>query len=241
MTHWYEGPLAALSLRATGPDTEADRLVTAAVVVQDLAGARPRVLRWLVSPGVALTDEEAGRHGLTRNQVERTGRWPAPVMEEVGRALAGHAAAGRPLVVAQAPATLTLLDRELLRHRASSLDAYLAGAPLTVLDPCVLDRHLDRYRKGSRELDALCARYTVPPAPAYDVADGARAAIEVVRALGRAFAPRLQRLTPSELHALQADWHAAQVRGGTGRGARDRTPERADTAWPLRPRAAAAV
>lgn len=38
MTHWYEGPLAALRLRATGPDAEEDRLVTAAVVVQDLAG-----------------------------------------------------------------------------------------------------------------------------------------------------------------------------------------------------------
>lgn len=97
MTHWYEGPLAALRLRATGPDAEEDRLVTAAVVVQDLAGARPRVLRWLVSPGVTVTEEEAARHGLTRDQVERTGRWPAPVMEEVGRSLAAHAAveAGR--------------------------------------------------------------------------------------------------------------------------------------------------
>ncbi|MFD4990333.1 3'-5' exonuclease [Streptomyces sp. NPDC058374] len=241
MTHWYEGPLAALSLRATGPDAETDRLVTAAVVVQDLSGARPRVLRWLVSPGVAMTEEEAGRHGLTRDQVERTGRWPAPVMEEVGRALAGHAAAGRPLVVAQAPATLTLLDRELRRHRASSLGAYLAGAPLSVLDPRVLDGHLDRYRKGSRELDALCARYGVSPAPPHDPADGARATIEVTRALARVFAPRLQRLTPSELHALQEDWYAGQVRGRPGRGVRERAPERVDTAWPLRPQAAATV
>ncbi|NEE32375.1 3'-5' exonuclease, partial [Streptomyces sp. SID7982] len=132
MTHWYEGPLAALSLRATGPDTEADRLVTAALVVQDLAGARPRTLRWLVSPGVAMTEEQAARLGLTHDQVVRTGRWPAPVMEEVGRALAGHAAAGRPLVVDDAPAALTLLDRELRRHRASSLGAYLSGVPLSV-------------------------------------------------------------------------------------------------------------
>ncbi|MEY6567437.1 3'-5' exonuclease [Streptomyces sp. PGLac3x] len=237
MTHWYEGPLAALRLRATGPDAEEDRLVTAAVVVQDLAGARPRVLRWLVSPGVTVTEEEAARHGLTRDQVERTGRWPAPVMEEVGRSLAAHAAAGRPLVVDDAPAALTLLDRELRRHRASSLGAYLAGVPLSVLDPRVLDTHLDRYRKGSRRLDALCLRYGVPAPPPHDAAEEARTAIEVVRALARVFAPRLQRLTPAELHALQEDWHAAQVRGGAARPAR----ERADTTWPLRPRAAAAV
>ncbi|MFF8706989.1 3'-5' exonuclease [Streptomyces albidoflavus] len=237
MTHWHEGPLAALRLRATGPDAEEDRLVTAAVVVQDLAGARPRVLRWLVSPGVTVTEEEAARHGLTRDQVERTGRWPAPVMEEVGRSLAAHAAAGRPLVVDDAPAALTLLDRELRRHRASSLGAYLAGVPLSVLDPCVLDTHLDRYRKGSRQLDALCVRYGVPAPPPHDAAEEARTAIEVVRALAQVFAPRLQRLTPGELHALQEDWHTAQVRGGAARPAR----ERADTTWPLRPRAAAAV
>ncbi|MFD6835336.1 3'-5' exonuclease family protein [Streptomyces diastaticus] len=237
MTHWYEGPLAALSLRATGPDTEADRLVTAALVVQDLAGARPRTLRWLVSPGVAMTEEQAARLGLTHDQVVRTGRWPAPVMEEVGRALAGHAAAGRPLVVDDAPAALTLLDRELRRHRASSLGAYLSGVPLSVLDPRVLDTELDRYRKGSRHLDALCVRYGVPAPEPHDAADQARVAVEVVRALARVFAPRLERLTPGELHALQEDWHAAQVRHGPGPAVREGTAG----GWPLRPRAAAAV
>lgn len=159
-------------------------------------------------------------------------------MEEVGRSLAAHAAAGfYSLVVDDAPAALTLLDRELRRHRASSLGAYLAGVPLSVLDPRVLDTHLDRYRKGSRQLDALCVRYGVPAPPPHDAAEEARTAIEVVRALARVFAPRLQRLTPGELHALQEDWHTAQVRGGAARPAR----ERADTTWPLRPRAAAAV
>lgn len=70
------------------------------------------------------------------------------MVEEIARALAEQCAAGRPLVVMNAPFDLTLLDRELKRHRASSLGPYLQNSPLCVLDPRVLDKHLDRYRKG---------------------------------------------------------------------------------------------
>lgn len=51
MTHWYEGPLAAFDTETTGVDVEEDRIVSAALVVQDTAGGRMRVTRWLVNPG----------------------------------------------------------------------------------------------------------------------------------------------------------------------------------------------
>ncbi len=35
MTCWYEGPLAAFDTETTGVDVETDRIVSAAVVVQD--------------------------------------------------------------------------------------------------------------------------------------------------------------------------------------------------------------
>ncbi len=78
-------------------------------------------------------------------------------MEEIARLLVEQCAAGRPLVVMNAPFDLTLLDRELRRHRASSLARYLQNVSLCVLDPRVLDKHLDRYRKGRRTLTDLCA------------------------------------------------------------------------------------
>lgn len=39
--HWYEGPLAAFDTETTGVDVEEDRIVSAALVVQDTVGARP--------------------------------------------------------------------------------------------------------------------------------------------------------------------------------------------------------
>ncbi|MEU5636423.1 3'-5' exonuclease [Streptomyces rishiriensis] len=241
MAYWYEGPLAAFDTETTGVDVETDRIVSAALVVQDAPGARPRVNRWLVNPGVPVPAGATDVHGLTDDHLQRNGRWPAPVMFEIAELLAEQAAAGRPLVVMNAPFDLTLLDRELRRHRASSLGHWLDATPLRVLDPRVLDKHLDRYRKGRRTLTDLCAHYDVTLAEAHDAAADALAALEVVRALGRRFAARLERLSPAELHTLQATWHAAQARGLQAWFARSGTPETVDTSWPLRPELPAAA
>lgn len=234
MTCWYEGPLAAFDTETTGVDVESDRIVSAAIVVQDAAGSRPRVSRWLVNPGVPVPAGATEVHGLTDEHLQRNGRWPAPVMEEIARLLGEQAAAGRPLVVMNAPFDLTLLDRELRRHRASALGRFMESSSLCVLDPRVLDKHLDRYRKGRRTLTDLCAHYEVELEGAHDAAADAQASLDVVRAVGRRFASRLERLSPAELHTLQAVWHAAQARGLQAWFARSGNPETVDPAWPMR-------
>ncbi|MDT0613993.1 3'-5' exonuclease [Streptomyces lancefieldiae] len=241
MTNWIEGPLAAFDTETTGVDVETDRIVSAALVVQDAAGLRPRVTRWLVNPGVPVPQAATAVHGLTDEHLQRLGRWPAPVMWEMAEALAEQARVGRPLVVMNAPFDLTLLDRELRRHRASPLARWLERTPLNVLDPRVLDKHLDRYRKGRRTLTDLCAHYEVELEGAHDAAADAQAALEVVRAVGRRFAGRLERLSPAELHTLQAVWHAGQARGLQAWFALNGTEEPVDPAWPLRPNLPAAA
>ncbi|MGY1502208.1 exonuclease domain-containing protein [Streptomyces sp. QTS52] len=241
MTCWYEGPLAAFDTETTGVDVETDRIVSASVVVQEGPAIRPRVSRWLINPGVPVPASATAVHGLTDEHLQRNGRWPSPVMEEIARALAEQAAAGRPLVIMNAPFDLTMLDRELRRHRASSLDRWFGSTPLLVLDPRVLDKHLDRYRKGRRTLTDLCAHYGVTLEGAHDAAADATASLEVVRAVGRRFATRLERLSPAELHTLQAVWHAAQARGLQAWFAKSGTPEAVDPAWPLRPEMPAAA
>ncbi|MFJ5262803.1 3'-5' exonuclease [Streptomyces sp. NPDC088387] len=235
MTYWYEGPLAAFDTETTGVDVETDRIVSAALVVQDGPGSRPRLSRWLVNPGVPVPEAATAVHGLTDDHLARNGRWPAPVMHEIATELAEQATAGRPLVVMNAPFDLTLLDRELRRHRASSLAHWFEATPLLVLDPRVLDKHLDRYRKGRRTLTDLCAHYGVELDGAHDAGADAQASLDLVRAIGRRFAARLERLSPAELHPLQAMWHAAQARGLQAWFARNGTEEAVDPAWPLRP------
>ncbi|MEV0376023.1 exonuclease domain-containing protein [Streptomyces sp. NPDC050636] len=241
MPCWYDGPLASFDTETTGIDVERDRIVSAALVVQETPRSTPRVTRWLINPGVEMPEAATAVHGLTADHLALHGRWPAPVLEEVARALAAQAVAGRPLVVMNAPFDLTLLDRELKRHRATSLDAYLGTHPLSVLDPRVLDKHLDRYRKGRRTLTDLCAHYEVELTDAHEAAADAFAALRVVRALGLRFASRLEGLRPGELHTRQAIWYAAQARGLQEWFARSGTPEAVDPHWPLRPELPAAA
>ncbi|MCB5908556.1 exonuclease domain-containing protein [Streptomyces pinistramenti] len=241
MPCWYDGPLASFDTETTGVDVETDRVVSAALVIQETPRSAPRTTRWLINPGVEIPEAATAVHGLTAGHLARSGRWPSPVLEEVARALAAQSLAGRPLVVMNAPFDLTLLDRELKRHRATSLAGYLGKQPLHVLDPRVLDKHLDRYRKGRRTLTDLCAHYEVELEGAHEAAADALAALHVVRALGQRFAHRLDRLQPSELHTLQARWYAAQARGLQAWFARSGNPEPVDPHWPIRPELPAAA
>jgi DNA polymerase-3 subunit epsilon len=231
---WYEGPLAAYTATATGPRPAEDRILTAAIVVQDRADAPPRCERWLVCPGVPVPSAARAAIGLGEDHIRRNGRWPAPVMDEVARSLHEHALTGRPLVVLDAPAALALLDRELRRHRASSLRERLGPKPLRVLDPGLLDTQLDRFRKGGRRLEDLCSVYRVPGGDPCDPAARALAALHVVRALGRRFAARLGRLNAAELHALQATWSTRGPAAPWFGLQATRTPG-TEEGWPLGP------
>lgn len=234
MTFWFEGPLASFDTETTGVDVESDRIVTAALVVQDAAGAPVRRRDWAADPGLPIPAGATAVHGLTDEWARRNGRPPGVVVEELARALAETARAGLPLVIMNAPYDLTLLDRELRRHRGTSLAQYAATAPLLVVDPRVLDKHLDRYRKGRRTLTDLCAHYGVELGAAHDAAADATAAMGLVRAIGARFPERMGGLTPAELHLRQAVWHAAQARGLQQWFTRSGSPELVDTAWPLR-------
>jgi DNA polymerase-3 subunit epsilon len=59
-------------------------------------------------------------------------------------------------VIYNAPYDLTVLDRELRRHGWPPFDTL----PM-IVDPLVIDRALDRYRRGSRKLVDVCRHHGV--------------------------------------------------------------------------------
>jgi DNA polymerase-3 subunit epsilon len=231
---WFDGPLAAFDTETTGVDVERDRVVSAALVTQSAPDAPTAARCWLVDPGVPIPAQATAVHGITDAQVRSRGHAPGLALHDLARALAGTARTGTPLVVMNAPYDLTLMDRELRRHRGVPLSAYTDDAPLLVLDPRVLDKDLDRYRRGRRTLTDLCAHYGVRLDGAHDAAADATASLLLVREIGRRFAGRIGELNAAELHLRQAVWHAAQARGLEAWFSRSGNPERVDPAWPLR-------
>ncbi|GHC94074.1 3'-5' exonuclease [Nocardiopsis terrae] len=233
-TPWHHLPMAAFDVETTGLDVESDRIITAALWRIDPARGTKEVATWFADPGIEIPAEAAEIHGITTEQARAQGRPAADVVTEIAAALDAVTAEGLPVVVYNAPYDLTLLDRELALHRPG---APLAAQPL-VVDPLVLDKRVDTFRRGSRKLVDVCAHYEVPLAR--EEAHGAAAdALASARLAWRIAAanPEIAQMSAVDLHAAQVKWKAEQA-ASFQEYLRRRNPEAVvDGSWPLVPAA----
>jgi DNA polymerase-3 subunit epsilon len=203
---WATGPFAALDLETTGVDPATARIVELALLVDDGQGGTRDLYAGLVDPGpeVEIPPGAAAVHGITRERLEAE---QAPPASEVLPAVHVHLhtilAEGWPLVIYNATYDWPLLAAELRR-----LDASLALPELVLLDPLVLDRHVDRYRKGKRTLETACQVYGVTLTDAHSARADAVASTAVARALVARY-PELASTALEDLTRLQVQAHAA--------------------------------
>ena len=224
---WHHGPFLAFDTETTGVDVETTRIVTATAAFIDHDEVNVRT--WLINPGVEIPQVASDVHGITTDHARQYGRPPADCLPEIGVLLDTTWQGGIPVLAFNAPFDLTLLDRELNRHRMGPL------RPGIVLDPFVIDKHVDRYRKGKRTLTAVCEHYGVVHGGAHDATADALAAARVMWAIGQRY-PHIAAMPLDELHAFQIAWAAEQAASFrqylTRQGITDDLP---DGAWPLRP------
>ena len=205
---WHLGRLCGFDLETTGINVETDRIVTACVV--QCGGGQPTaVANWLADPGIEIPEGAARVHGITTEKARTEGQPAAEVVEQVVTALAQVAISGVPIVAMNAAYDLTMLDREARRHGVQTLTD-LVGDGLVVVDPRLLDKQFDRYRRGSRTLTALCEHYEVRLDGAHSADADAIAACRVVWRMGQSY-PDLPRVPLGELHELQVGWARQQA------------------------------
>lgn len=205
---WNTGRLTGFDLETTGVDVEEDRVVTACVVHCG-GGEDTQSRMWLADPGVEIPEGAAKVHGISTEQARAEGAPAATVVAEIVAELAQAVNGGQPLVIMNAAYDLTLLDREARRHGITPL-AELVGDRLLVLDPRVLDKQVDKFRRGGRKLEDLCRTYRVALDGAHSADADALAACRVVWRMGQSF-PDMTRATVAELHALQTGWAREQA------------------------------
>jgi DNA polymerase-3 subunit epsilon len=229
---WHEELLVGFDLETTGTDPHTARVVTAAVT-EVKSGEPVRQRAWLADPGVPIPAETTAIHGVTTERAAAEGRPAQEVVTEVADALRGYWAAGVPVVVYNAPFDLTLLDEELRRYALPPLVAP-GGTAGPVVDPLVVDRALDRYRRGKRTLEAACQVYGVVLEGAHEAGADALAAVRVARALAMRF-PEAGGADLVEFQALQAGWYAAWAEDFSAWLRRKGSPDAdVDPGWPLR-------
>lgn len=208
---WNNVPWLGFDTETTGIDPSADRIVTAALVLRlgGAAGAgEDKTHTWLADPGVPIPEAASAVHGISTEHAREHGRPIGEVIDEVAATLVAHWLRGFPVVVFNAPYDITILDAELARHGLATLDERLEGAPMLVVDPLVLDRHFDRYRKGKKTLTTMAPAYGVAAdEDAHTAEVDVAMTLDVLGAMASAI-EALEGLSPLELHELQIRAHA---------------------------------
>lgn len=226
---WHRGPLASYDCETSGLNVHQDRIVTAALI-----RANGDTVRWISdADGVEIPTAASDIHGYTTDIVRSHGRPAKEVVEQIAAAIAGELSGGAALVVMNAPFDLPLLDAECARHGVPSV-AECIGRPIgPVVDPLVLDRAADRYRKGKRNLEALAKYYGVPLDGAHQADADALAALGVARAVAEKY-DELQ-VPARVVHGWQIKMHARWAADREAFLERSGKPKPVDGSWPLIP------
>lgn len=225
---WHRGPLASYDCETNGLNTATDRIVTAALVRPD-----GQVREWLSDlDGAEIPKDASDLHGIRTEHAHAHGRPAKEVVEEIAAAIAGELSAGAALVVMNAPFDLPLLDAECARYGVATV-ADRIGCVEPVVDPLVLDRRLDRYRKGKRNLEALARHYKVKLTEAHTAKADALAALGVARAIGEQY--EQVQLPAHRIHLRQVQWYREWAANFQAHLRRKGDPAAViDGSWPLR-------
>lgn len=204
---WHTTALLGFDSETSSRDPDTAFLVSAALV--DREG---KTRTWLVSPGEREIPAGAvAVHGISTEQARAQGRPAAECLEEIAQALAQHLASDQGLVVFNAPYDLRVLACELRRYGLAPLEERLGTPPAPVVDPLVIDRGVEPYRKGKRNLGAMCEYYGVELTDAHTAAGDAAAALALAGEIG-ARHPELASASLPELHQRQIEWALTYAR-----------------------------
>lgn len=198
---WSEGPFMGFDTETTGVKPAIDRIVTAACV--EWRHGQTREQTWLADPGVPIPEPAQQVHGISTEYAREHGRPLEQVVTEVAQVLEACGQAQIPVVIYNASFDLPLLDHHLERLGLPIMRERVEFLP--IIDPLVLDRALDRYRKGKRTLGALAEFYQVRGEDnLHDALVDVRQTIAVLRALCAAY-PQLEQMDLRQLQDYQRD------------------------------------
>lgn len=221
--------IAVFDLETTGLDLTDARIVTACALELDSSGnVVGKNSEWLANPGIEIPTQASDVHGVTTEIAIKDGRPADVVVAEVLDTLRDFFARGLPVVAYNAPYDFTILHYEAIRH---GLEPLKLGA---VIDPLVIDKFKDKYRKGKRRLENAAEFYKVPLDDAHNATADAVAAGRVAQAIARRWADELPN-SASELHDAQVAWSAALDADFEAYMRRSVNPDFSSTrGWPLK-------
>jgi DNA polymerase-3 subunit epsilon len=204
MSEWWKAPLVGFDMETTSVNPLVAQPVSFAFIFDDPHGMRLSDTR-LVKPDIEIPEESSQIHGIRAADVEQSEELDEALRYIIGklRRLTGE---GYPIVGMNLSYDLTILDQQAFRLGIDGLQDW-AGP---VLDIFVLDKQVDRYRKGGRKLTDLVQHYGVDaPGEAHRAVWDAAASVAVARAMAGRY-KAIGHRTARQLHEHQIGWRREQ-------------------------------
>jgi DNA polymerase-3 subunit epsilon len=231
---WIDAPLLGFDTETTGTKVTSDRIVTVALVHSVGPGReKETVATWLIDPEMEIPEPAQRVHGISTAHAREHGMPAAEALDEVAAMATDALGKDIPLVAFNGGFDLAIIENELTRLGLPTLAARLGHDIAPMLDPLVIDRGVDRYRKGKRTLTDLIAHYGVTQDGRLHTADvDVSATLDVLRAIAAKF-PQVGESSLAELHQQQVSWHRSWAENfNSFLESKGKTPDVSLT-WPL--------
>lgn len=214
--------LLIFDLETTGVDPHVDRIVTAYLGQLNRLGELVQEAYFVVDPMVPIPDQAARVHGYTSERARaEANSTPYQLVTWLHQTITWEAVNRRlPLAGYNLQYDLTMLEAERARWAPSvsplayqhTFSAQNPQPGVRVLDAFVIDKQIDRRRKGSRKLLDTARHYGVPLTA--EEAHGARGdSLAAGRIVQQQFArsSTLARMSVDQVHHAQIEWKREQA------------------------------
>lgn len=195
-SRWHDLPFGTLDFESTSVDPFTARPVSFAYAIVDAEGRVEASMSEIIDCGEESSEEAIAVHGITDELRREKGVTPGWAIERIAEALHNARHERIPVVIMNARFDWPLLLEEARRQN-------IEIEHVDLLDPGLLDKGCDKYRKGKRRLTDLCARYGVTLDDAHTAVADAIAAARLTRAIINKFL-WLKSSNPSALASYQA-------------------------------------
>lgn len=185
---YYKLPLLGFDTETTGVDVYTDRIVSCNLTY-DFPNhpEHNRSDNFLINPGVDIPVEASNVHGLTKEYLEENNaESPEKLLQIIHDRLLDWEQRGLPAVAYNATYDASILTYEWERHGVEQKVSFS-----NVIDPMVIDKQVDKYRKGGRKLETVAKLYGFTITNAHSADADVEATIHIARKLGESYGAEL--------------------------------------------------
>lgn len=202
MTRDSKPAFLLFDLETTGVDVVNDRIVQ---VVAGLANRKGEIIEhreWFINPGIPVPKEASDVHGFSDEFLQANGSEPARALQEFHdyQLLNSYL----PLVAYNASFDISMMHYELVRHGISDSWGTDVRELGEIFDPYVVDRAMDKYRKGGRKLFNVAEHYRIAFDP--DALHNAKADVELTAKVAVAVRNKFGRPSNEEQARMHKNW-----------------------------------